>query len=255
MVLRVSLSQDIIQAQHMLHKEQQQRKEEEQKRQILEEGGDLVVETVRRQRMEQLQKKMDDFQKKQEKRKMEIVAKLLKEEESIKQRDTPQPKVFGHDERKKRRRRKKRREKEIGAESRRRSGSAPSDSSRRMTGVGKQNGGEEFLDGSVHAADDQLVPEETQDSSVIMVPEIKGLWEEGTVAPGQAGNPPAVWRPKSHSGRGKGGDNSATSKKRIFSTTEMRMMQNTLEKLRKSIVRKQVAAGREFKVRQELEVE
>ena len=212
------------------------------------------METIRRNRIEQFQKKMDEFHRKQDKKKMEIVAKLLKEEESIKQRGIPKlplPPVL--DTRRRKRKRRKRKEKE-GEESRKRSGSAPTTDSRKIEDEIEERLGNQLFEGSDTTTGenkDEGSPDKAQEIAAVMEPEIGGIWVEGAASPkqGEAGKPPAIWRPRSLSSkRSEEVEESSAVKKRIFSTAELRIMQTTLDKLRKGIIRKQVAAGREFKV-------
>ncbi len=235
----------------MLRKELKQRKEDTLKREIQEKGGDLVVETMRRQRIEQFQKKMAEFQKKQDKKKMEIVEKLLKEEESIKQKNDLQMESLERESmRKRHRRRNRKRKKEEKPKNR--SGSAPSEisESKKSSNEIEETLEDKILDGRDigERADEQLSTLDTYHLTV--QPEIQGIWDEETATQaGEAERATGIILPKNHSSKdmSEGRENS-TVKKRIFSTTERRMMQATLEKLRKGIVRKQVAAGREFKV-------
>ena len=235
----------------MLRKELKQRKEDTLKREIQEKGGDLVVETMRRQRIEQFQKKMAEFQKKQDKKKMEIVEKLLKEEESIKQKNDLQMESLERESmRKRHRRRNRKRKKEEKPKNR--SGSAPSEISESKQSSNKieETLEDKLLDGRDidERADEQLSTLDTYHLTV--QPEIQGIWDEETATQaGEAERATGIILSKNHSSKdtSEGRENS-TVKKRIFSTTERRMMQATLEKLRKGIVRKQVAAGREFKV-------
>jgi len=212
------------------------------------------METIRRNRIEQFQKKMGEFQRKQEKKKLEIVAKLLKEEESIKQRDIPKlTHPPGLDTRKKRKRR--RRKERNGEELRKRSGSAPTTPSRKMKDEIEELLGNQLLDGSDGGKNkgENPLDSNAQDVAAVVEPEIGGIWDEGAASPGQgeAGKPPAIWRPRSFSSKRSDevGESSAV-KKRVYSTAERRIVKATLDKLRKGIIRKQVAAGREFKVLQ-----
>lgn len=255
--------QDTIQAQYLLGMKRKHRREEEERRRVLVEGGDLEVEAVRKRRVQQFQNKLVKFQQVQEQKKVEIVARLLREEHTIKQDSSKPHHVKKHEHLRRRRRRKKKREEE--EEGKKRSGSAPTgnqstvddpqllqirEEDRKEEEVGDIHGLSNISPGKVDSRI-RLSSIAGNGSGVVEQPEIRGLWDETPVIRGLVDEPPAIKRTQSPAGDGGGEDydKGGLVRKEVVSKAEMWKMQTAMEKLKKNIVSKQVAAGREYKVR------
>ena len=242
--------QDTIQAQSLLHREREQRKEEEEMRRLLAQGEDVEVEAVRKKRTQQFQAKLDKFQKKQQQRKVEIVARLLREEHTLKhtlKHTAPEP---GHhtvrDTHLKRRKRREEEEEEDVKMSCSTSTTAGKTTVDSLQFIQTRQRDREEVAEFKNIPPGKVVSSLGLSSSAGdgMQPEIRGLWEEA------ADKPPSIRMTQSEGGDG-GGDGGGLVRKKAVNKTEVCMMQTAMEKLKESIIRKQVAAGREFKVRRE----
>ena len=244
----IDSSQGTMQAQQMLRNEESKKLKEEERRErerILAEGGNPEEVFLMRKRASQFEKEKKDFKEKQNQRQLEIVSKLLEEEKLQKRLEKVQSKSHWHSRQQRphpsmrnlQAGNKKRKKREISDDQSILTSSAGQDvqegdavseakleekSKRKQLALDSSDEefGGDLLDrsklGSLDRAKDSRVE-----------PEIKT-------------EDPLV---KREGGKGEG------QVKREKSKAEMEMMQRAMEKLKKSAIIKQVAGGREFKVR------
>lgn len=211
--------QATMQAQQLLKREkkrQEEAKEEVERKRILEEGGNPEEELLRRKRLQEFMSKLEEFKATEKKRKLELVAKLLREsKQSNKQmkQKLSQP----HQTKRVQKRQKKKREQLVLETT--------------ETGAGAGSA-DECAGPETEVLSELLL---LGDTGHILKPEIKGLWEDqdGNVE----GETPVitVMSPSSTYVREK-------------SKAELEMMKTAMNKLKQSVITKQIAAGREFKV-------
>ena len=237
-------------------KEKKRRKlEKAEKARILAEGGNPDEVFLKRQRAEAFEKNREEFERKQRERQLEIVSQLLEERKIQKRLEAKLSKSHWHDK-----------------------GQAPHSSKRRTLHLRKKQrvalkhsvaleGDAPAIDGEAIAVDGGDGKEEkkreidlessdeeghfverlqtgamkpTSEESLAK-PEIQGLWERSerkvTLSGGRGGE-----------GEGGGGKVGEGGVGKVESKAEREMREGVMEKLRKSVVVKQVAAGREFKV-------
>lgn len=217
--------------------------EELERKTILEEKGIPEEHFLRKKRFQQFQTMLENFKKKQEERKLNIVEKLLKEEQFNKQ-----TKLTSSREQSYRSKPKKKKHSRVSL-------TAPSHDS---IGLMDKQRREALEQVSTSESDSDLQDEgipchalSAKQMNNVMEPEIRGLWDR-SLAPTAlttAGLSPV----KSASVLEKEGSTVSNRKlskpvKKKTSKMEVQMMEKAMEKLRKSKVLKQIAAGREFKV-------
>lgn len=260
MTCRPLFPQGTIQARLLLKQEKAQQKqavEEAERKRVLEEGGIPEEHMLRQQRLEQFQDMLTLFKQKQQERKLGIVEKLLREDKLNKQakglaKEVSQPSS----------------EKRKMMKVRRNSVTAPTSSSTLVEHAPpgrkeeeeskrKQRGQEES---SASASDTDDPPADTLHSKhvvTIVEPEIRGLWDQTApppFAPHRVGGQGSSEPPAAAVGEGSvlegGGEGSAQEegRKKEQSKAEVMIMKKAMEKLKRSKITKQVAAGREFKV-------
>ncbi len=219
-----------MQAKQLLRRErerQQKGREEAERRRILENRGNPEEVFLRRRRMEQFQDKLEEYKKRQKERKLDIVAKLLKEDRATKQVGHLQLPTVLSSAKKRRKRR----------------GTRPPPPLLQEVAPGDHQVEPKSLDSDLSEdEDEESISLNTKNIKIIIEPEIKGLWEKQTptTEPGGGGG-----------GSGGGGDSGgAVEEKSSFvrSKAEEKMMKEAMTKLRKNIIVKQMAAGKEFKV-------
>lgn len=241
--------QDTIQALQLL-KHEKERKEQIKKdnewKEILEDGGNPEEVFLRRKRLQQFHDKLDEFKKRQRERKLDIVVKLLEEEKSLrremkrispeKMHKIPYPikldsLIHKIKKKKKRRRKKKSDELTVSEEGEMKIDEATPESE---SSNEEETAEEEKKKPLVH------VPQSSKSIKSIMEPEIRGLWEKDPAIKDTLPSCREVILDK---------EGKCKVEKRGPSKAEQQIMKRTLTNLRKSITVKQVAAGREFKVR------
>lgn len=236
--------------------EKKQRKLEKVERdQILLEGGNPDEVFLKRQRIEMFKKTKAAFTKKQRERQLQIVSQLLKESRMQKRLETKFSKSHWHN----REQAPHPSKRNLHLQKKRKVtmlhvGSGAVDTEEEAPANGRKDGeesagkpGEGEKNKEVHfdssdeesRFDDHL--QETKSTAKIASeenlaePEIQGLWERKR-------------RMVTLSGGGEGGGEKGQEGGKVESKAEREMKESAMEKLRKSVVVKQVAAGREFKV-------
>ena len=224
----------------------QQAEEEEERKKILEEKGVPEEHFLRKQRLEQFQSMLSLFKQKQKERKLNIVEKLLREDKLNKQ---SQPGLHkGHT-------------KTSGRRTKAKESSNPALlSSNKLASDG--GSGDVELQGlqessSSDSDTEKLTPDTPQGKhmSTLIEPEIRGLWEKSpkpthlrefskpsltvTLSGGEGGSTEVGSIPAGERTQGP---------KKGPSKAEVMIMKKAMEKLKRSKVSKQIAAGREFKV-------
>lgn len=227
---------------------------------------------LRKKRLQQFQDMLEQFKKKQEERKFEIVEKLIKEEKMNKQMKKTVSQEQSYHSKSTGVRRKRIRESlaaPTGA-----SGETSTDISTdahtdtdpntnidantdtNTEGMANEEEGPESP-GEQHSPSESTSDTEEPingggvGKTSVVEPEIRGLWEP-------LGRHKGVWSPGKHAGgsgdgeegagEGSGGDGQEKALKREASKAEVQMMKKAMDKLRKSKITKQIAAGKEFKV-------
>lgn len=214
-------------------KEKKKKKQDDAEREkIIASGGNPDEVFLRRKRLAEFEKSREDFKKRQEQRQLEIVSQLLEEDKVKKRMEKLYSKPHWHERQELPHPTKRKTGKRLGRKSKARLAVSHDeddtigvlDEPDKGEGVGSSD---EEAPG--HQDDDGITLTPLHDE-VLAEPEIRGLWED---------NP--VIKKQSHDG----------GVKREMSKAEMEMMRTAMEKLRRSVVVKQVAAGREFKVRRD----
>ncbi len=251
------LPQGTIQAKLLLKQEKEQKQqalEEADRRRILEEKGVPEEHFLRRQRLEQFQNMLTLFKEKQKERKLNIVDKLLKETKASKRgltKEVSQPTNTRSDKQTK---------------VKRGSLTAPSSSStltdRPPLPSGQDVEMKRLQESPTSASDTEEPPSDTLHSRhvvTIVEPEIRGLWDgwdtpavleggrgsESSAHPGVAGGTSGEVESSTL-----GGGSMKGGRKKEPSKAQLMIMKKAMEKLKRSKISKQIAAGREFKVYQ-----
>ena len=249
--------QSTIQAQQMLKTEKSKKRQVQDRRErerILSEGGNPDETFLRRQRMESFELNKESFRKRQNERQVEIINRLLDEEKMLKKIENKIAKSHWHERQEcphptKRLSSKKRRARRIkyrdsdGISDH--EGAPGINDTNETDGIGRDSSinktvfdqssdeGEPIRPhpGDTHreVVATRLNPVDDGGAESLAEPEIRGLWDE-TQFLSKAG-----------------GDNDGVPR-RHRSKAELDMMRNAMDKLKKSSVIKQVAAGKEFKV-------
>ena len=236
--------------------ERKQRKLEKAERdQILSEGGNPDEVFLKRQRIETFKKTKHAFTKKQRERQLQIVSQLLEESQMQKKLETKFSKAHWHN----REQAPHPSKRSLHLQKKRKvttqydgsgavvtEGEVPAIESKgeEEVSVGKPVEGEKKKDVHFDSSDEESHLDEhlreIQTTSKLTSeenlaePEIQGLWEKKRTVTLSGGG----------EGRGEGGRGGG----KVESKAEREMREGAMEKLRKSVVVKQVAAGREFKV-------
>ena len=236
--------------------EKKQRKLEKVERdQILLEGGNPDEVFLKRQRIEMFKKTKAAFTKKQRKRQLQIVSQLLKESRMQKRLETKFSKSHWHNReqaphpsKRNLHLQKKRKvtmlhdgsgavdmEEEAPA-----NGRKDGEESAGKSGEGEKNKEVHFDSSDEESRFDDHLRETKSTAKItseenLAEPEIQGLWKRKR-------------RMVTLSGGGEGGGEKGQEGGKVESKAEREMRESAMEKLRKSVVVKQVAAGREFKV-------
>ncbi len=221
--------QGTIQAQQMLQSQsakRRQAKEQQERKRVLSEGGDPDEAILRKQRIESFELSREAFLKKQNERQVEIVNKLLEEEKALKKsevklskshwrsrQDEPHPS-------KKIPSKKRRRVKQLSPITYEEDAPAISDPNEMFEDIDTKPESEPLQEPSGPTEGRKIL--DHHDGATLIEPEIRGLWEKDT--------------------------KTVSIVKKERSKMETVMMQEAMEKLKKSNVTKQVVAGREFKV-------
>lgn len=237
--------QGTIQAQQLLKQEREKKRQisvEQEKSKILEENGVPEEHFLRKKRLQQFQSMLETFKKKQKERKLDIVQKLLREEKSKRPRQ----------------------EKEQSTSNKHRKRpalTAPSGPRHQKVNTGsKVDGTTEQAMSDLTCDTEQLVckdPVKDTPPVDMVEPEIRGLWDkkgkedmwESRVSPGDRRFTIGALRKSVSEEDSSQEECSGMGRpvKRDMSKAELRIMKKAMEKLRRSRVHDQIAAGRKFK--------
>ena len=235
-----------------------------EKKEVLEDNGIPEEYFLRKKRLQQFQDMLKQFKKKQEERKFDIIEKLIKEERMNKEQKQRQSQVKPTIQRKGGR--VPRRATDIGfsgvhleAVHAALTGTRLEAGPERREGEEEKGKGEEEGGQRLPPSEPSSDTEELADyfkrrkptTASVIEPEIRGLWDQQQQASGGGG------KEGGEEGGGEEGGSTSDDRplKREKSKAEITMMENAMDKLRKSKITKQIAAGKEFKVSLECEVE
>ena len=244
----------------LVHEKEKKRKklEKAEKARILAEGGNPDEVFLRRQRAEAFEKNREEFEKKQRERQLEIVSQLLEERKIQKRLEAKLSKSHwqgkGQVPHPSKRRNLHLRKKQRVAlkDSVVLEGEAPAIIDGDAAAVDEDEGKEKRREIDLESSDEedhfggqlQTGAMKATSEETLARPEIQGLWERSerkvTLGRGWGGE-----------GEGGGGTVGGGGVGKVESKAEREMRKGVMEKLRKSVVVKQVAAGREFKVSDE----
>ena len=230
-----------MKAQQLLKQEKQHRqfvKDEEERKKILEENGNPEEVFLRRKRMQQFKEKLAEYKKRQRDRKLDIVARLLSEENSIRKRKKQN---LAKKKEKKQKIQQAQVAEPLTTSSKDKDAVEEVDSSRIGAQLSSEIHSDLYNDGTV------VEPHPLMDCNIIE-PEIRGLWDKTSVIdkvslPSKSDE---SMLEREWSTKLLGEDFKWENRK--SSKTEQMMMKEAMGKLRKSIIIKQVAGGKEFKV-------
>lgn len=241
-----------MQAQQLLKQEREKKRQisvELEKNKILEENGVPEEHFLRKKRLQQFQSMLETFKKKQGERKLDIVQKLLREEKSKRPRqDKEQSSSNKH-----------RKRQALTAPSGPRAERAPTGNKVEMVDEATEQVMSEVTCDTEQKVVSKTPAKDTPPVDMVE-PEIRGLWDrkgkqsvwESRLSPGDRrftiGAIGALRKSLSE------GDSSQEEcsglgrpVKRDMSKAELRIMKKAMEKLRRSRVHDQIAAGRKFK--------
>ncbi|XP_078615785.1 cilia- and flagella-associated protein 74-like [Branchiostoma floridae x Branchiostoma japonicum] len=216
--------------------------EEGERQDVLGEGGNPEEVLLRRKRQKQFEREKETFEAQQREKQQEIVARIIREEKQMKHRKAQQPQLWP-DARRDRAKRVQGRKRKSRIIQHYTSGSSSVEYSADVEEVAPTKGPQDKL--ATVSSDDDFSPygltsrdergdsesdsREGEDDENLAQPEFAGLWDQ---------EHKAYKVPEDHE----------VPPKPIGGTKmEQQVLQQTLEKHRSGIIRKQVAAGREFK--------
>ena len=250
----------------LVHEKEKKRKklEKAEKARILAEGGNPDEVFLRRQRAEAFEKNREEFEKKQRERQLEIVSQLLEERKIQKRLEAKLSKSHWHGKGQvphpsKRRNLHLRKKQRVALkDSVVLEGEAPAIIDGDATTVDEDEGKEKRREIDLESSDEedhfggqlQTGAMKATSEETLAKPEIQGLWERSERKVTLGGG----WGGEREGGGGTvgGGTVGGGEVGKVESKAEREMRKGVMEKLRKSVVVKQVAAGREFKVSDEL---
>ncbi|XP_078697450.1 cilia- and flagella-associated protein 74-like [Branchiostoma floridae x Branchiostoma belcheri] len=216
--------------------------EEGERQEVLGEGGNPEEVLLRRKRQKQFERDKEMFEAQQREKQQEIVARIIREEKQMKHRKAQQPQLWP-DARRDRAKRVQGRKRKSRIIQHYTSGSSSVEYSADVEEVAPTKGPQDKL--ATVSSDDDFSPygltsrdergdsesdsREGEDDENLAQPEFQGLWDQ------------------EHKAYKVPEDQEVAPKPVGGTKMEQQVLQQTLEKHRSGIIRKQVAAGREFK--------